>query len=251
MAVVPGQSLSNSDNVDPEGATRAWAERWLSAERLAPYLSTCSGDVVRALDLYEWNASLAQTLMRDISYFEVALRNAYDRVMRESWGGDWLIDDDSPARMPLVRRSKRGELDANHTNRRIIDAAVAGLPRGFTHGSLVASLTLGFWVHLTDRSREAAIWRTCLYRTWPKGIKRASLQHSLNGILRVRNHAAHAERLFDPVRAELSPLAVGSDVVRLLRGLCPEAAERLYGDGSVNPVELFCEEHPAPADVRL
>lgn len=67
----------------------------------------------------------------------------------------------------------------------------------------------------------------------------------------MRNRAAHAERLFDPVRAELSPLAVGSDVVRLLRDLCPEAAERLYGDGSMNPVELFCEKHPAPADVRL
>lgn len=251
MAVEPGHSLSNSGNVNPDDVTRAWAERWLSSERLAPYLSACGGDVVRALDLYEWNASLAQALMRDISHFEVALRNAYDRAMRESWDGDWLLDDGSPARMPLVRRSKRGELDANHTNRRIIDAAVAGLPRGFTHGSLVASLTLGFWVHLTDRSREVAIWRTCLYRAWPKSVERASLQRSLNGILRVRNRAAHAERLFDPVRAELSPLAVGSDIVRLLRDLCPEAAGRLYGDGAANPVELFCEKHPAPADVRL
>ena len=134
MAVVPGQSLSSSDNVDSDGAARAWAERWLSAERLAPYLSACSGDVVRALDLYEWNASLAQTLMRDISYFEVALRNAYDRVMRESWGGDWLIDDDSPARMPLVRRSKRGELDglddlvafADRLERATLDTIEAG-----------------------------------------------------------------------------------------------------------------------------
>lgn len=247
----PGQSLSSSDNMNPDDATRAWAERWLSPERLAPYLSTCGGDVTRALDLYKWNASFAQALMRDISYFEVALRNAYDRTMRESWVGDWLLDDGSPARMPLVRRSKRGELDANRTNRRIIDAAVAGLPRGFTHGSLVASLTLGFWVHLTDRSREAAIWRTCLYRAWPKGTERASLQHSLNGILRVRNRAAHAERLFDPVRAELSPLAVGSDTVRLLHDLCPEAAGWLYGNGAANPVELFCEEYPTPADVRL
>ena len=39
--------------------------------------------------------------------------------------------------------------------------------------------------------------------------------------------------------------------MRLLRDLCPEAAERLYGDGGRTPVELFCEEHPAPADVRL
>ena len=132
-----------------------------------------------------------------------------------------------------MRKSGRGELDANYTNRHIIDAA-AGLPRGFPHGALVASLTLGFWVHLTDRSREAAIWRTCLYRAWPKGTRRKELQRSLNGILHVRNRAAHAERLFDPAKAELSPLSAVSDAMRLLRDLCPEAAERLYGDGGEN-----------------
>lgn len=67
----------------------------------------------------------------------------------------------------------------------------------------------------------------------------------------MRNRAAHAERLFDPAEAELSPLSAVSDTMRLLRDLCPEAAERLYGDGGRTPVELFCEEHPAPADVRL
>ena len=144
--------------------TRAWAERWLSPERFEPYLAACDGDAGRALDLYEWNAALAQVVMREICHFEIALRNAYDRVMRERWEGDWLLDDGSPARVPLMRKSGRGELDANYTNRRIIDVAAAGLPRSFPHGALVASLTLGFWVHLTDRSREAAIWRTCLYR---------------------------------------------------------------------------------------
>lgn len=204
--IITSELMGNAADVE----TRAWAERWLSAERSAPYLEACGGDVERALDLYEWNAGLAQAIMRDIAHFEVALRNACDRVMRERWEGDWLLDDGSPARVPLLRASGRGELDANFTNRRIIDIAAAGLPRGFQHGSLVASLTLGFWVHLTDRSREAAIWRTCLYRAWPKGTRRQQLQHSLNGILRVRNRAAHAERLFNPAKAELSPLVVAS-----------------------------------------
>lgn len=39
--------------------------------------------------------------------------------------------------------------------------------------------------------------------------------------------------------------------MRLLHDLCPEAASRLYGDGGGAPVELFCEEHPAPADVTI
>ena len=31
--------------------TKAWAERWLSHKRLAPYLAACGYDVERALDL--------------------------------------------------------------------------------------------------------------------------------------------------------------------------------------------------------
>ena len=81
-------------------AARPWAERWLSAERLAPYLEAGNDDLDVALKLYRWNAELGQVLLRDISHFEVALRNAYDAVMRECWQGDahWLLDDESPAR---------------------------------------------------------------------------------------------------------------------------------------------------------
>ena len=87
-------------------------------------------------------------------------------------------------------------------NRKIIDAAVEKLPAGLTTGQLVSNLTLGFWVHLADRSREAAIWRTALYRAWPRGTRRKELLRALDGVLRVRNRVAHDERLFDPRRPE-------------------------------------------------
>lgn len=189
--------------------------------------------------------------MRDFSHFEVALRNAYDRVMSETWKGCWLLDDASPARMPVMRKSKRGELDANRINRKTIDAVVDRLPPDASAGSIVANLTLGFWVHLSDRSRETAIWRTALYRAWPKGTDRQKLQPRLESILRVRNRVAHAERLFDPSSNLLSPLRADANAVELLRDLCPEAAEHLYGNGELAPVEQFFAENPAPANVRL
>ena len=252
MAFASEQSLLHQGDNISDCSTRAWAERWLSSERLAPYLADCEGDIDRALALYEWNVALGQVLMRDISHFEVALRNAYDRVMCEGWHGDahWLLDDASPARRPVMRRSKRGELDANRINRKAIDAVIGRLPSGATSGSVVSNLTLGFWVHLSDRSREAVIWRTFLYRAWPKGTNRRNLQPRLDGILRVRNRVAHAERLFDPQNGRPSPLAADEDAVALLRALCPEGAERVYGD-EPTPVERFREEHPAPAKVRL
>lgn len=68
-----------------------------------------------------------------------------------------------------MRRAGRGELDVNRINRRTIDAVVRQLPGGSAPGSIIANLTLGFWVHLSDRLREAEIWRTALYRAWPRG----------------------------------------------------------------------------------
>ena len=211
------------------------------------------GAVERALELYEWNADLSQIIMRDISHFEVALRNVYDRTISESWDGTrhWLIDDDSPARRPVMRKSKKGELDANRINRKTIDSVISRLPDNASTGSIIANLTLGFWVHLTDRSRETTIWRTALWRAWPKGTDRQKLQPRLEGILRLRNRAAHAERLFDPSKESLSPLKVDSDAVELLRNLCPEAAELLYGDEGESPVQQYAQKHPAPANVRI
>ena len=233
--------------------TSEWAERWLSHKRLAPYLAACGCDVERALDLYEWNISLGQVLMRDVSHFEVALRNAYDRVMGERWGGaHWLLDDGSPVLRPIVRMSKnRNPRDVNLVNRRAVAEARSNAHDKDDPDQVIANLMLGFWAHLTDRSRERDLWIPYLNAAWPRGTDRNGLNHALAAISRVRNRVAHNERLFDPLTEALSPTSADADIIRLLRALCPEAAERLYGNGGRTPVELFCEEHPAPADVRL
>ncbi len=236
---------------EDSGHVRNWAEEWLSAPRFAPYLDACSGNVDGAIELYEWNISLGQVLMRDIAHFEVALRNAYDGLMQERWDGtdDWLLDDTSPIRMPIMRTAQRGMLDVNRINRNIIDSAVAGLPQGFSHGNLVAALTLGFWVHLTDRSREVDVWRTHLYLAWPQGTNRADLQRRLSAVLRTRNRVAHFERLFNPSHQATMPTTVDADIIRLFRDLCPEAALELYGDEMQSPVARFLVEAPAPVRV--
>lgn len=41
MATTPEQSLPQSVNNERSGSAREWAERWLSLERLAPYLAAC------------------------------------------------------------------------------------------------------------------------------------------------------------------------------------------------------------------
>lgn len=205
----------------------AWAGRWLSARRLEPYLAACGGDASRALALYEWNIDLGGILMRDIAHFEVALRNAYDRVMRERWeDGHWLFDENSPVLRPIVRTSKNKiRRDVNLVTRRAIAEARGNAHDGDDPDQVIANLMLGFWAHLTDRSRERDLWIPYLNAAWPRGTDRNRLNRSLAAVNRVRNRVAHFERLFDPFDASLSPKAVDAAILRMLRALCPEAAD--------------------------
>lgn len=67
--------MPNAPKID-----RAHVISWLSGPRYGKYLEVTRGDDAVALDLYLWNIGLAQAVLKDVSFFEVALRNAYDRA---------------------------------------------------------------------------------------------------------------------------------------------------------------------------
>lgn len=233
---------------------REWAERWLSPSRLSSYLDLCGGDVDRALDLHEWNLMLGRALMGDIAHFELALRNAYDRILTERFEGDehWLFDARSPVTRPIMRMSKaKKQRDVNMVNRRAIDDA-----RGRAHdpanpNQVIAGLMLGFWAHMTDRSRERDLWIPYLHAAWPAGTDRAKLNLQLEAINKLRNRVAHSERLFNPGPDGCSPARVDAEMLALFRALSPQAYEGLYGNENTTTVERFLDDHPSPIDVRL
>lgn len=233
---------------------RSWIERWLSPSRFLPYLDACNDDVDRAFKLHEWNIMLGQALMGDIAHFELALRNAYDRTLTERFSGSehWLFDVNSPVTRPIMRMSKTKKLrDVNLVNRRAVEDA-----RGRAHDSsnpnqVIAGLTLGFWAHMTDRSRERDLWIPYLHAAWPAGTDRAKLNLKLEKINKLRNRVAHNERLFNPSKKDYSPKDIDTDITELFRALCPEAHMIFRSIDSRTAIERFLEEHPAPADVEL
>lgn len=124
----PAEQPAASDDAgaaeEERPSTLEWAERWLSPARLKPYLDDCGGDVDAALELHEWNLALGKAVMVDVAHFELALRNAYARILREDLGDGWLLDDSSPLRAPIMRTSKAKKMrDVNLVNRRVIDDA--------------------------------------------------------------------------------------------------------------------------------
>lgn len=234
--------------------TRVWAKGWLSESRFESYLCLCEDDPDLALQLHEWNLKLGQSLMGDIAHFELALRNSYDRVLRQRFSGTehWLYDEDSPVIRPIMRKSKAKILrDVNLVNRRAINDAKGRAHNSSNPDQVVSSLMLGFWAHMTDRSRERDLWIPYLHHAWPSGTDRATLNLQIERINKLRNRVAHNERLFNPGTDNLSPKLIDFEALSLLKRLCPEAFASIYGPGELTTLERFVEENPAPVPVSL
>ncbi|NJE80493.1 nuclear transport factor 2 family protein [Olsenella sp. SW781] len=229
----------------------AWIEKWLSEPRLATYLSRCHGNRDEAMRLYEWNSDLGLVLLKDIGYFEIALRNAYDRVIGERWNGEdhWLFDSSSPVNVSIPRRTRAGvPFDANALNRSLIAEAGRGSRGRLGPDSTIANLSFGFWAHLTDKAHERALWIPYLHHAWPAGTNRATLDSAIRSIGICRNRIAHHEHLFDPKDDGLLPTRVDRSIVELFCQLVPE--NTLFSPGAPTPVDRFLKEHPMPGDLK-
>ena len=238
---------------DSPSINRSDIEAWLSAPRYKRYLEIAKNDDKLALDLYLWNIGLAQAVLRDVSFFEVALRNAYDRAISATWSGSkhWLFDDTSPVRRPILRTNKRGKVkDANRLNRNAIDHLAGNLGHNPSPDKVVSNLTLGFWAHMTDRSHERDLWIPSIHSVWPKGASRDIVNRKIAGINNVRNRAAHHEHLFASEEMSCSTLQACQDAVALFAQLEPAACNYVYG-GQIDSctVSEFVSTNPAPCNV--
>lgn len=235
--------------------TRENIVSWLSQPRFARYLEVARGDDAKALELYLWNTGLAQAVLRDVSFFEVALRNSYDHAMGRFWlgRGHWLFDDDSPIRRPILRTNKRGNVtDTNRINRNSIDRLRGFLGSAASPDRIISNLTLGFWTHMSDRNHERDVWIPILYRVWPEGTSRAALNECVANINAVRNRAAHNEHLFESSDGYCPTLAACQSAVKLFGQLAPEAHRYIYDDKDfASSAEEFLVANPAPCAVSI
>lgn len=234
--------------------TREQIEAWLSPARYSSYLSVADGKDDVALALYLWNTGLVQAVLRDVSFFEVALRNAYNSCLEKGFDGDehWLFDEESPIRRPILRTNKRKQLvDSNRINRNTIDHLLDGPGSEATPDDVIANLTLGFWTHMTDTNHERDLWIPTIHKAWNPGTSRKSLHRTLSEINKVRNRAAHHEHLFAPLGAECATRKACDDAMLLFGQLQPEVFEYVYGDMPKSSVDSYIEEHPAPCALTI
>jgi len=157
-------------------------EKYLSAERLAPYYALARGNKWVGIQLYERNCQLSEALYGVIQGLEVTLRNAIHDVMTRMVGAaDWYD------RIAL-EDSEREAVD--EAKEKIIEKNSAVTP-----GRVVAELTFGFWVKLFAWQYEKSLWVPFLHRIFPLKMKRTLLHGRLVDIKTLRNHIAHHERI--------------------------------------------------------
>lgn len=85
--------------------------------------------------------------MRDLAHVEVAVRNAYDHIMRQHWRGTphRLLDLASPLQAPLWRTRPGRGADLNSRNRASVSDAVARCGGASAKPDAgIAELSLGF-----------------------------------------------------------------------------------------------------------
>ncbi len=155
-------------------------------DRLAVYM-TDGVDETTAIARYIYNIELCKSLYPLINIFEVTLRNNIDLSLSIFFEtSDWNTV------IPLLQSEMMMLTEAQLKIKRN--------GKKFSHGRLVAELTLGFWVALMGRkyntqSFQFAIIKNSLHGC-PKNQKSSStIQKNLSEIRYLRNRIAHHERI--------------------------------------------------------
>ena len=147
-------------------------ERILSVERMQRYANATHGDTRRAMALYRYNLKLSQEIFTIVSCFEVALRNAIDKLLVPTWGCDWLRDAVLDGGM-----FANGRMDET---KRIIEKAYNRLNRygNYSHSKLIAEMEFGVWKYMYSSLQYRATGQ-CLLRVFPnKPRSSVSMQYN-------------------------------------------------------------------------
>lgn len=162
----------------------------ITRDRLSSYLTTTSGDLGRALALYDWNTRASAAVLATSAMVEVIVRNALDSSL-QNWADqrrasrEWLdtapldaqgLADVAKARERATRRGRDPEV----------------------RGKVVAELSFGFWRYLVASRYLTALWIPGAHAAFPNGpadlrVRREQVERRLHNLMIVRNRAAHHE----------------------------------------------------------
>ena len=166
----------------------------VSAERLQRYLVACDGNVAKTLELYRANVRISLEMFAIVGAFEIALRNAIDKVMTSNYGVDWLRNAIMPGGFFDVPQCR------DHAQ--IIRFAYKKLENlhNYSHSHLLAKMEFGIWKYMFSNPQYRASGRILL-RVFPykptstrfKQYNNTTIFNELEHVNSLRNRIAHHE----------------------------------------------------------
>jgi hypothetical protein len=177
-------------------------EALLSEKRLSTYYSLFPDDKPRAIQYYQLNTQISESLYPLLSNFEVVLRNSIHNSFNFHYKTDnWYALITYPELADQIRIGKQKIL-ASHNH--------------VTTDKLIAELTLGFWTSLLNKQYAKDFWKPMMH-AFPlinnQQKHRDKIAFKLNQIRKFRNRIFH----YEPVCNNLSALSTNhSNILEVL-----------------------------------
>lgn len=114
----------------------------MSQKRMKRYVTACNGDTRKAMTLYRYNLQISQEMFTIISCFEVALRNAIDNCLKNTFGPSWLKDSISPNGFLTNKNTIKTYEIITHAYNKLVRDGI------YSHDKLLSGLEFGIWKYM-------------------------------------------------------------------------------------------------------
>ena len=219
-------------------------EAILSSQRLNRYVSACNGNTRKAIVLYRYNLQVSQEMFTLVSCFEVALRNAIDHQLTETFGSDWLRNSIMQGGFftdPVLRKTKE-----------IIENSYKKLyhTHSYSHYKLLADMKFGIWKYMFSPIQYRVTGQNLL-RIFPNKPRSSAEQqynqtfffNNLDRVNSLRNRIAHHEPVCFPTGKSVIDTSYLQDIHQKIHTLFfwmgIDSYSLLYG---LDHVEKLCEK---------
>jgi hypothetical protein len=206
----------------------------LTNSRLASYLAVSGGDVVRAIEIYDWNVKIGGAFHEDLGRLEVVFRNVVDDALLAygaalGWPTVWY----RRAQLFPGRRGRRALDDIEIARRRATTGGVVE-----THGKVIAELSFGFWRYICTPNYHTSLWVPSLSGAFPNHPEnddpravRADVADRMQRIHFLRNRVAHHEPIH---HRDLQRDA--ANIVELVGWICSDTRDWVVRESRVSDV---------------
>ena len=164
-------------------------EKFLSREKLEPYLKETNNNREKALKLFKYNLEVSSQMYKALQIFELATRNIFNIYLSKRYGFNWIN------RTEILSGNNNKNCKLNEDIMRVKNKFIEDNKK-FNNNDIISSLTMGFWVNLLSFDNNDKLWQPTLKKIFT-GYERSIIHDIFIGIKEIRNRIAHQETIFN------------------------------------------------------